>query len=187
MNQNTESWESWRLTGIGSSDAPIIMEASPYLKPDELLDIKLGKAKYEPNSYITELGHRFEPRAIAHINIMTGKLFKPQLVEMAEYSWLRASLDGKYQNETLEAKYVGAKKFQKAKEEGIVCLDHWIQMQHQMMVCGTNEAIYLCYTLDENKKDIDEIHWHQVPYDKEYVLNELWPAEFHFWERVMRG
>ena len=185
IEQNSEDWYEWRRNGIGASDAPIIMGESKHATPHELFLEKVGLEPPKPvNEFITSLGHRFEPRALAYINLKEDKAYRPKIVEMMEYPWLRASLDGFYQTETLEIKYVGAAKLKAAMEESLVDLTHWIQMQHQMMVTGVAQCVYLCYTLREDYRDIDEIHYHSVPYDSEYVQGVLWPELFRFWEMV---
>lgn len=183
MEQNTTDWESWRLNGIGASDAPIIMGESKYLKPKDLFEIKLGKKEYKPNEFITGLGHRFEPRARAYINIMEEANYQPALVEWESNRWLRASLDGYYEGEPLEIKFVGAIKLKEAKE-GYVDLSHWIQMQQQMMVTGAMRAMYLCYTLDPEYRDLDEIHYHWVDFDHHYAINKMYPKLLDFWNSL---
>lgn len=183
MEQNSESWESWRLQGLGASDAPIVMGESKYLKPIDLFQIKLGLKEYKPNEFIVGLGHRFEPRARAHINLMNDFDFEPKIVEMAEYPWLRASLDGWDGTNPCELKYVGKKKID-AMRVGDYDNSHWIQMQHQMMVTGSEKCLYVCYTLDKEYRSIDEIDMVWIPYDREYVLDTLWPELYNFWECV---
>lgn len=184
MEQNTESWHAWRQQGLGASDAPIIMGESKYMSAQELFLEKTGQAPPKPvNEFITNLGHKFEPRARAYYNLMVDAEFEPQVVQMEEYDWLRASLDGLYGEQPLEVKYVGQAKLDAARA-GNVELSHWIQMQHQMMVTGAMSCIYLCYTLDKAYKRIDEIHYHQVSYDDQYVQKKLWPRLFDFWSRV---
>ena len=189
MEQNSESWYEWRRNGLGASDAPIILGKSKYSTPRELFLEKCGLAPPKPvNEFITSLGHRFEPRALAYYNLMNDTNFTPQVVEMEEYGWLRASLDGQDINVTetpqMEIKYVGKKKIDDART-GTIDPAHWIQLQHQMMVTGANKCIYLCYTL-EGHKNLDEIHYLPIDYDEKFVLNDMWPKLFEFWERVKK-
>lgn len=182
MEQNTESWEEWRRSGLGASDAPIVMGISKYQKPIDLFQIKLGLKEYKPNAFITDLGHKFEPRARAYINLLNDWEYEEKVVEMEEYPWLRASLDGWDGETPCEIKYVGKKKIDDARL-GNLDQTHWVQMQHQMMVTGSSKCLYVCYTLADYK-EIDDIFWCEIPYDKDYVLDTLWPELFKFWEMV---
>ena len=159
------------------------MDASPYKTAEELFKEKLGGPSKPVNTFITELGHRFEPKARAYYNMMNDTEFHPKVVEMADFPWLRASLDGWCDATPMEIKYGGLKKFQTAKI-GIVEISHWIQMQHQMMATGCNTCIYLCYTLDSGKQNIEEIHWHSVEFNGDYVNKHLLPRLIDFWERL---
>ncbi len=183
MQQNTQSWEAWRSEGIGASDAPIIMGKSKYLKPIELFHIKLGLKKYQPNSFITSLGHEFEPKARAMFNLLHDSEYQPKLVEMKQYSWLRASLDGWDNKTPMEIKYIGAKKMT-ALKAGQVDLSHWIQVQHQMMVTGSTKAIYVGYTLNKERSRIEDLYAKEVDYSPFYVQDTLWPELYCFWQRV---
>ena len=180
MEQNSEDWHLWRQAGIGASDAPIIMGESKYLTPQQLYEIKLGREQYKANEFITGLGHQFEPKARAWMNLMHDWEYEPKLVEMAEYGWLRASLDGWDGSTPMEIKYVGKKKYD-AFMKGDYDYSHWIQMQHQMMVTGALVCTYVCYTL-EDFKDIDDIGYQYIKYDGDYVQKTLWPELFKFWE-----
>ena len=42
--QQTDEWLEMRRNKIGASDAPIIMEVSPYKKPNQLMEDKLTGA-----------------------------------------------------------------------------------------------------------------------------------------------
>jgi putative phage-type endonuclease len=185
MEQNTESWEAWRQNGIGASDSPIIMGKSKYLKPEELLQIKLGLKVYQPNVFITSLGHKFEPRARAQYNILNDTSYQPTVVEMADYPWLRASLDGFYQSEPMEIKYVGQKKFDAA-ESGDIEESHYIQMQHQMMVTGSLSCKYLAYTLTKDRQNLDQILTKTIRYNPIYVQDIMFPRLYAFWEEVKK-
>ena len=183
MDQNTDDWLEWRRSGIGASDAPIIMGESKYMTAHELYLDKIGTPVIKKqNDFIINLGHRFEPRARAHLNLMYDWEYEPQVVEMAEYPWLRASLDGWNGSSVMEIKYVGKKKYEDFMN-GEFDQSHWIQMQHQMMVTGAISCVYVCYTL-EDFKSIDEIGCQFISYNKEYVLDTLWPELFKFWEKV---
>ena len=185
MIQNTLEWEQWRREGVGASDSPIIMGESKYLTPFDLFQIKLGLKEHEANEFITNLGHRFEPRVRAHINLLMDWDYEPQVVEHETYPWLRASLDGWNGHDPMEVKYVGQKKYNDAFDNDEIDPTHWIQMQHQMMITGSEVCTYVFYTLAEYK-EVDDISIKYIYYDEEYVNKKLWPELCKFWERVIK-
>jgi putative phage-type endonuclease len=184
VKQNSEDWDAWRLKGLGASEAPIVMGISKYQTPKQLFNVKMGLEVYKPNEFITGLGHRFEPRALAYINLMEEADYEPTLCTHSQEEWIRCSLDGLYEGTPLEIKYVGAEKLEMAKHQVVQDITHWIQMQHQMMVTGSLRCIYLCYTLDKPRKEIDEVTYFSVDYDEEYALRELFPKLKEFWAKV---
>lgn len=63
MKQNTKEWLEWRSQGIGASDAPIIMGASPWKTPYKLwLEKTTGQSDFQGNE-ATERGHALEDSA----------------------------------------------------------------------------------------------------------------------------
>ena len=187
MQQNTSDWHAWRNSGLGASDAPIIMGASEYKTPFQLYEEKaLGKTEKEKSSFVASLGHKFEPAARADLFFSYGFEFKPTCAEHQDTPWLRASLDGLNEEHQLfaEIKYIGLEKYQKLKSENYICLPHWIQMQHQFIVTGYKKAIYICYTLNEDKNDIKEIHHIEIEPDISYIQDTLFPKLKEFWNMV---
>lgn len=183
LEQGSDDWLLWRKSHVTASEAPIIMGESKYMNEAELLMEKLGKAPPKPvNSFITGLGHRFEPQARAYINLLLDKEYEPVVATHHEFPWLSASFDGLDGNHPLEIKYVGAKKLQDVKCD-VFDRSHWIQAQHQMIVSGSNTCLYCCYTLADYRS-IDQIEYREINFDQEYVENKLWPKLNSFWEKL---
>jgi putative phage-type endonuclease len=181
LEQNSVEWDSFRQSHIGSSDSPIILGHSKYLTKDQLLQIKLGKETYKANEFVTSLGHRFEPRARAHINLMIELNLEPMVAIHKDYEWLSASFDGiDIQAEKLaEFKYVGEAKLEAAKK-GDFDISHYIQMQHQMFVSGISSCIYCCYTLAEYR-EIDDIYFVEIPFNSTFAVEQLFPKLEEFY------
>jgi putative phage-type endonuclease len=191
MEQGTNEWLAWRHKAITSSKAPIIMGKSKYMTRYQLWFEMIGEPKaQERPRFVQELGHKFEPKALGYIALQNEILdFKPTLFEHKEYDWLKASLDGysEEKNIALELKYVGKDRFNQVKTTRKPLDDHWDQLQHILMVTGAKKLIYGVYTLDAERKSIDEIHWIDVHIDLDYVLKELFPTLKEFHEMVISG
>ncbi|MES2145765.1 MAG: YqaJ viral recombinase family protein, partial [Pseudomonadota bacterium] len=89
-----QEWLKWRKGGIGSSDAPIIMGASPYKTRLQLYKEKISPEIKEETSFIQQMGNDIEPRLRSYMEFKHDRTYAPKLVVMAEYPHLRASLDG---------------------------------------------------------------------------------------------
>lgn len=141
FKQGSQEWLDWRRQGIGASDAPIIMGESPYKKPWQLWEEKVG-LREDPGipDHVRERAARIEAAARAHYELTHDSECPPICMEMIDHPFLKASLDGYHagKNFILEIKYVGAK----AMEENIP-MHHWIQLQHQMMVSGATDVTYI--------------------------------------------
>jgi putative phage-type endonuclease len=191
MQQNTDKWINWRLKGIGSSDAPIIMNKSKYMTPLQLWHEKVvGPKPREGSNFVQELGHKFEPKALAHFCLATDlDDFYPELFEHKEVSWVRASLDGYSQKKNMiaEIKYVGQKRFEQVMDTKLPLEDHDDQIQHQFLATGAVSGFYICYTLNEKRNEIKNIGWVRVEPDMAYIKETLFPAEKAFWDCVVSG
>jgi len=186
MEQNTDDWLAWRKEGIGASDTPIILGVSRFKTPFILWSEKLGLLKAEGESYITELGHRFEPVARSEFALKEGIDLEPTLVEHKDMTWLRASLDGFNESESLfgEIKYIGQDKFDQIKETGEVLEEHRPQIQHQYFVTGLKKCVYIVYTLNEKKNEIKDCQWIWPKIDERYIEEIMLPAVTKFWKNL---
>lgn len=183
MDQNSQEWLDWRKKGIGGSDAPIILGISPWKTPYELWEEKTGviKPDKEENTFITEKGHRLEPKARALYEIENdGKDFPPELVERQDRPEHRASLDGRNAEikKTLEIKFVGAG------EKWLMALNNEIpdyymaQMQWQLYVTGDDSVDYIAYNEKENKIKVIPV----LP-DLNFIKKMVKTVD-KFWEKV---
>lgn len=189
MNRN--EWFRWRQGGIGSSDAPIIMGVSPYKTALELYEEKVSEdLKETGNSFITDLGQRMEPRIRALYEMYSGKDFPAECVESADFPFLRASLDGRASDgEIIEIKLLGLADWTGAKA-GVVPLKHWPQVQHQLLVSGAPQCVYVAYLYDKECKEelalsMEKLAFVVVKPDELY-LGKLIEAEMQFWECVQK-
>jgi predicted phage-related endonuclease len=43
IHQQTPEWHAWRMQGLGSSDAPVIMQESPWRTPKQIWELRTGR------------------------------------------------------------------------------------------------------------------------------------------------
>lgn len=177
MEQNSTDWLKWRASGLGSSDAPVIMGVSPYMTRYELWELKSGRKETKGGNWATRRGHRLEPQARAHIEFVTGLEFTPVLCQHPTFPWLRASLDGynKETNTILEIKCPGADDHAMARE-GNVPHKYLPQLQHQLFVTGAHKVLYFSFTEADNATVF-------VYPDESYLVKYFIMAS-DFWEGV---
>ena len=94
MEQNTERWLDWRETGIGSSDAAVIMGVSPYKTPYVLWLEMTGRKPVDADKFAFALGHRAEPIVRDRAEQRLNEVFEPACVTSPAIPFINASLDG---------------------------------------------------------------------------------------------
>jgi putative phage-type endonuclease len=178
-------WLNWRSKGIGSSDAPVIMGVSPYMTRLELWKEKLGLERKDRSSFATELGNKFEIRARSWFCLDTGIEIDPENCQHKDFVWLRASLDGFNEQEKIfvEIKYMGQKNYDLVKSSGLPLDHHHPQLQHQFLVTGYSKAFYIPYTLDSDKKEMQDIFALPIFPDHAYI-EKLFAEERDFWQLI---
>ena len=183
MLQNTTEWYAWRREGIGASDAPIIMKVSKYMTPYQLYLEKIGQVEHKKDDdFIKRQGHKYEAIGRAVYELESGNEFAPKIVEHSQFAFLRASLDGFYQDEqeaiVFENKFVGKDKFQLVKK-GECPPEFYPQIQHQLMVTGANYAVL--NVIDERKETANMQLFPDLIY-----IEELLKYEINFWDCVLK-
>ena len=182
MEQQTVDWHKWRSEGIGASDAPVIMEVSPWATPHELWQEKTGRLIKNRTTWATQRGNDMEPRARAKLELMLDIEFPATLAEHPSYTFIRASLDGWNQEKkiVLEIKCPGAEDHAKA-EHGEIPAKYFPQLQQQLFVTGANKLFY--YSYSENVHKIGNGFLVEVFPDKEYQ-KKLFDKLCKFWKCV---
>jgi putative phage-type endonuclease len=149
MKPNTPEWLDARRSGIGASDAPIIMGVSPYKKPIALYKEKLWGCDSQPNLAM-QYGKDMEPYALQSFIDSTGFevdyetdecfMWNPQI------AWQFATFDAliKGTKYFVEIKCLGQKNHQFALDGKLP--PHYIpQVQHQMCVKDCDMCFYYSY------------------------------------------
>src|SRR5271156_107654 len=94
LEQNTSRWLRWRLGGIGSSDAPVIMGEGAFRSRRGLWAIKTGRARDFGGNPASRRGHLLERAARDTYEREFGVQMEPLCLLHDRLDWMRASLDG---------------------------------------------------------------------------------------------
>lgn len=159
--QQSPEWHNLRKSKIGASDAPAIMEVSPWKTPYQLWVEKLGLAEQKQTIWM-KIGIEKEEEARQAFEKETGIIVFPEVVFSNEYDWMMASLDGIdiERKHIVEIKCAG-KEDHECAMDGEIPEKYYPQLQHQMIVCNLDKAFYFSYS--DNSYKVLEIYR-----DKEY-------------------
>jgi putative phage-type endonuclease len=175
--QNTPFWLEWRRSKIGASDAPIIMQISPWTTPLQLWEQKLGLVEQKAMNFAMKRGHDLEDQARREFEKMTGLIVFPEVVQHPKIDYMVASFDGidLFGKNIVEIKCPGKKDYQCALD-GKIPEKYYPQLQHQIEVSGLEKSYYFSFNGLEGK--VLEI------YRDDKYIEELLRKESEFWDCV---
>lgn len=186
MEQKSKNWLEWRLNGIGSSDAPVIMGVSPYQTRFQLWEVKTGlKIPEEMPSFVMERGITLEPIARAKYELENNIDMPDECCAHKDISWLRASMDGvNFEvGGGLEIKYLGENDFALA-QTGVVPDRYFPQLMHQFLVTGLKWIDFYGYNVPKDAENhAGKSVVIRVYPDAEYI-QKLFKEEEAFWKLV---
>jgi putative phage-type endonuclease len=159
IKQGTSEWLEMRKTKIGASDAPIIMNVSPYKTPYQLWQEKLDLVPSGRVTHSMKRGLDLEDLGRQKLIEQTGILFFPEVKLHPEYSWMMASLDGiDPEGKCIcEIKWPNKEDHLAALENGSVPSKYFPQLQHQLEVThdgGVERAYYFSCYQDSKSSEI---------------------------------
>ena len=165
---------------MGSSESPIVWggSATGLLR---LWEEKMGVERDFDNEAMKK-GRELEPVARSWFSDYIGEPFWPEVVESKRYPFLAASLDGASMDGRFiwECKCPTSRRILEQAESGNILLDHYVQIQHQLLVKERAEkAYYQIYFSDEDS------HVFEVERDKSFEATYIPKAEA-FWDCVVR-
>ncbi len=142
LEQNTTEWLEWRKDKIGASDAPIIMEISPFKTPRELWLSKRGEHE-EIDTPWMKRGRDMESTALAAFEKEMDYVMFPIVLTHKSTPWMVASMDGitMERDAAVEVKCSGKVDHAIAKG-GKIPDKYYPQLQHQMEVAGLDSIFY---------------------------------------------
>jgi len=175
MEQNTTSWLEFRKNKLGASDAPIIMESSPFKTPYKLWREKLSLDQDEIENYAMKRGKLLEPIAREKLSHELSVELLPVVKNSNKIDYMIASMDGISADGKIacEIKCPGEKDHQIALS-GRIPEKYWAQLQHQLEVCELEEMFY--YSFDGENGHIVKV------YRDDAFIKEMLQKEAEFWE-----
>lgn len=175
--QQTEEWLEMRKNYIGASDAPVLMEVSPWSTPYKLWCEKLSLLPPKKKTEAMQRGLDLEEEARKEFEKQTGLIMFPTVVFSDEYDFMMASLDGidiEGKN-ILEIKCPG-KEDHECAMDGVIPEKYMPQLQHQMIVTKLDKVWYFSYSKNSHKLI-------EVERDTKYA-KKLIEKEKSFWRCV---
>ncbi len=166
LEQGSPEWLEWRRGKRMASETAAVMGISPYSTAAQVRAAKQGRDKTFTNAAM-QRGHDEEPKARAAFEEFSGVLYQPAVFEDGEYG---ASVDGITMegDQLLEIKtpWKGKEsdRWGDVADGGISDYDY-CQVQHQMMVTGAADCVFLVW-------------------DGEEYVSTVVPANPEFWDRI---
>ena len=178
MKQNTTEWHEMRRNHIGASDAPVIMNVSPWRTPFQLWEEKLGVGEKQVETSAMRFGKENEEVARQAYENYTGNLIAPEVVHHPEHKFMMASLDGITMNRDIivEIKNSNREDHENAKN-GIIPEKYIPQLQHQL---DCLKAPVLHYWSFHNNEGVLV----ETGRDEKYI-KKLVAEEKKFWDYVL--
>lgn len=173
LAQQSDEWHELRSKSIGASEAPVIMEVSPWKTPLQLYEDKLSRNITIPNAAMKR-GLNLESVARKRLEAIFNIEFNPVVCFHHELPFLIASLDGLSSDNKyiVEIKCPGAADHKMARD-GKIPYHYYPQLQHQMMVTGHQTNYYYSFNGEEG---------HLVPCQRnEEYIKELITKEKDFY------
>lgn len=188
MEQNTAKWHAWRASGLGSSDAPIILGLSKYATPYQLWEQKTGKVQREEGTnFIQDKGNRAEIFSRARLELEVGFDLPPAQGQHQEHTFLLASADG--WNPEMQ---VGCELKLASKEDhdnvlkGIIPAKYFPQVQQAIYVFGAKYWIYGSYWCDKGMAvDKGDLRYVKVEPDIKWIAETYLPQMLYFRDCVV--
>ncbi|OGT87642.1 MAG: hypothetical protein A2286_13385 [Gammaproteobacteria bacterium RIFOXYA12_FULL_61_12] len=186
--QRTPEWHAWRKLGITGTDAAAILRRHPEKTPWRIWAEKLGKVAPEDISGNPNVrrGVELEPVARQAIEEKHGLVLIPFCGEHDQHSILRVSFDGVDDNgRPVEIKCPGDNVWNSVQESGEQSPEfqrYYIQVQHQILVAGSETALLVFFRRDA--KGDGEMMEFTIQKDEE-LHQQIITESLVFWEMVV--
>jgi len=159
--QRSDEWLEFRKDKVGASDAPVIMEVSPWKTQYQLWLEKLSIIENaQKSNWAMDRGNNLEAAALQAFCLEKGIEMSPDVMIHRDHKWMMASLDGtnEFGTSAVEIKCPGKEDHAKALAGKIP--DKYIpQLQHQLEVLGLDMIYYFSFdgsngvTIEVNRDD----------------------------------
>jgi putative phage-type endonuclease len=160
LQQRAPEWHKWRTSGVSASEAIVVLGQCPLKTIYRLYTEKKGITlpdNLDANPFV-QRGIRLEATARKSFEHRHNTLVLPLCAESKEFPFLRASFDGVNDDGIpVELKVPMEVNFRDAQQNGIeskVYKRYYYQVQHQIMVAGTDKGFLSLY-LDHKEPPLD--------------------------------
>lgn len=144
FEQGSEAWKEWRLKGLGSTSAAIILGDNPYKSSYQLWrELVTGEESFKGNAH-TRAGTEAEPEIRRIYAEHVGLSYVPECAEHISIPHFRSSMDGinHKTRSIIEIKSHDVKAMTKLRVNGVHKM-YLAQMQWHLMVTGYDECTYV--------------------------------------------
>ena len=174
--QGSEEWHQRRNSGIGGTDAPVIMGENPWKSTKYLLEEKLGlRKRFEGNEH-TRRGITLEPLARSAYEKITKIKLEPAVLQSNKLHWQFASTDGiNVQKKKIIEIKCGTKAYEYTAANNIAPPYYYGQIQHILCVSGYKSLDFFCWLPDYEPVLVN------IERDEEYITR-LIKEEFKFYQ-----
>lgn len=179
LQQGTDAWLQWRLSGLGSSDAPTIMRQNPWKSRGDLFEERLT-LKASAQSQVMLEGIRNEKYARSSYMNRVQFSVQPICLQSKTFPFMLASLDGI----NLELRKIveikcGKSSYNKSLGRGGFPPPYYVaQLQHILAVTGFEQIDYFSWRPNQPPL-LRTVHR-----DEEFI-NQLIDNEAAFWKRLL--
>jgi len=180
------AWLAERRTGIGGSDAAVIVGVSKWRTPYQLWAEKRGDVVEQEDNMDMLIGRALEPEIRQRYADVTGRtvLQPPSIVRHPDLEWMLASLDGVTEDgRVLEIKTARSGPEWGEPGSAEIPETYLLQVQHYLAVTAAPVADVAVMFKDRRTPAV-EIY--EVPADRE-LQDMLIQAEAQFWQSVQEG
>lgn len=173
--QQTQEWLNFRKNHLGASDAPPIMDVSPWKTSYQLWLEKMDLIPSTFQSSAMKRGIQLESEASLNFSLMTGHAVSPKVIIHPAIPFMMASMDGISEDGkvAVEIKCPGFKDHSLA-ATGVVPEKYYPQLQHQLEVCQLDKLYYFSFSADSQ-------HLIEMGRNDKYIKTML-EKEEEFWE-----
>jgi len=164
----SKEWLEARRSLICASDAPVLMNMSPWKTPLQLYNDKVNGTETFKNAAM-QRGNDLESEARAAFEKITGHFVYPEFRIHPELEWMAASFDGINEDGIVcEIKCPGKEDHDLALE-GQVPEKYKAQLQHQMCVAQVSRMYYFSY----RPQDVEPCALVSVTRDLDFIRDML--------------
>lgn len=196
LQQGTEEWLAWRMSGITATEASIINGTNTYQSIEDLfLEKTFQKHRHFIENDATRQGSDLEPLVRDLTNKHFAEDFHPACVQSRKYPFLLASLDGISYDKKIILEIKCPSHFYTHKKnssyfngwddaEVSEALYHdvpdyyYTQIQHQLFITGAEQCVFASYLEGD-------LRFNFIQPDKVYQ-QDLYKTCLKFWKKIQK-